>query len=177
LKSQASIPDDFLLVRDHNSPNDVVFQDHDNVDLVLGNVFYRLKRCDAPANGHCHQAAKLALIVDDRPEITTRGNQNGTTLRDLFTLPHHVQLVRDTEGPNDINIDLDSAADFTDGPVYYTRQVQAGLRITVNHRVFTEHEGVKPVMTGLEIATLVYPEDPSQTSVTYVTQNDRTVAH
>ena len=49
LRSQAGIGDDLALVRDHNSPDDVVIQDDDTIDLAKGNVFYTLSR---------HQAGK-----------------------------------------------------------------------------------------------------------------------
>jgi hypothetical protein len=176
LKAQASVPDDFVLVRDHNSPNDVVLRDDEQVDLAEGNVFYRLKRCEVQPAGPCQDAAKLAFIVDDRAEITTRGEQNGKMLRELFGLAHHVQLVRDTEGPHDESVAIDAIVKFIDGPVFYSRQVEAGLKITVNSRVFTEHEGVKAHMTGLEIATLVYPDKPSETKVVLLSEGSREVS-
>lgn len=175
IKAQASVPNDFVLVRDHNSPNDVVLRDDEQVDLAEGNVFYRLKRCEVQPNNPCHDAAKLAFIVDDHAEITTRGEQDGKMLRELFGLALHVQLVRDTEGLRDQNVPIDAKVRFIDGPVFYSRQVEAGLKITVNARVFTEHEGVKTSMTGLEIASLVYPDKPSETRVVFLTDNSREV--
>ncbi len=176
IKAQASISDDFVLVRDHNSPNDVVLRDDEQVDLAKGNVFYRLKRCEAQMNGPCHDAAKLAFIVDDRAEITTRAEQTGKMLRDLFGLALHVQLVRDTEGPHDENVPLDAVIKFVDGPVFYSRHVETRLKITVNARFFTEHDGVKSSMTGLEIATLAYPDRPSETRVVFLSENNREVS-
>jgi hypothetical protein len=87
-------------------------------------------------------------------------------------------LVRDIEGPNDESINLAQAVKFVDGPVFYTRQVEGLLKITVNARVFTEHEGVKSSMTGLQIAALVYPDKPSETKETKVvllSENSREV--
>lgn len=175
IKAQASMPDDFVLVRDHNSPNDIVMRDDTQIDLAEGNVFYRLKRCEVQPVNSCHDAAKLAFIVDDRAEITVRAEQNGKMLRDLFGLAPHVQLIRDTEGPDDQNVALDVIVKFVDGPVFFSRQTQAGLKITVNNLVFTEHEGVKVKMTGLEIATLAYPEKPSETKVIFLSDNGREV--
>jgi hypothetical protein len=43
--------------------------------------------------------------------------------------------------------------------------VEATLRITVNHRQFTEDDGVKERMSGLAIAALVYAENPQDTKV------------
>jgi hypothetical protein len=47
VKAQASVPPGFVLVRDHNSPDDVILGDDEIVDLSKGNVFYRLAACDA----------------------------------------------------------------------------------------------------------------------------------
>ncbi|MDB5386795.1 MAG: hypothetical protein JWM11_2441 [Planctomycetaceae bacterium] len=176
IKAQASVPDDFVLVRDHNSPNDVVLRDEDQVDLAHGNVFYRLKRCEVQPANPCHDAAKLAFIVDDRAEITTRGEQNGKMLLELFGLALHTQLVRDFEGSHDHSVALDATVKFVDGPVFYSRQFESGLKITVNARVFTEHEGVESSMTGLAIATLVYPDKPSETRVVFLSDNSREVS-
>src|SRR5262245_31312903 len=38
IKEQAAVPADHTLIRDHNSPNDVVLKDDDIVDLARGNV-------------------------------------------------------------------------------------------------------------------------------------------
>ncbi|NQV29066.1 MAG: hypothetical protein HQ518_32330 [Rhodopirellula sp.] len=165
LKAQAAIGDEFVLVQDHNSPNDVVLDDNDEVDLAAGNVFYRLSRCDVRPRGKCTSPPKLAYFVDDRAEITTNPNQTGQTLRGLFSLAPQMRLVRDLESPNDDSIEPAESARFADGPVFYTREVESGLKITVNHRVFTEDDGVTEVMKGLAVASLVYPENPQDTSV------------
>jgi hypothetical protein len=47
IKDQAGIGAEFVLVRDHDSPEDVVFGDADAIDLAAGNVFYRLRSCGA----------------------------------------------------------------------------------------------------------------------------------
>ena len=39
IKAQASIPNDRVLVRDHNSPNDVIINDKDEVDLSRRQCF------------------------------------------------------------------------------------------------------------------------------------------
>src|SRR5690348_437819 len=81
LAAQSSTPDGFVLVRDHNSPNDYVLPDDGEVDLAEGNVFYRLERCAIEARGECRDAPKLAFILDDRAEVTTRADQTGRALR------------------------------------------------------------------------------------------------
>jgi hypothetical protein len=175
LTAQAAVPDNFVLVRDHNSPDDYVLPNDGEVDLAEGNVFYRLERCSVQPRAECHAPAKLAFVVNDRFAVSTRADQTGTTLRDLFGLPAHAKLFRDLEGPTDDEIPASSAARFVDGPVFYYREVPAELKITVNSRVFTEHEGVKPEMTGLEIAALVYPENPTDTRVHLVSDGNREV--
>src|SRR2546426_203631 len=70
IKAQAQIPSDFALVRDHDSPEDTILPDDETVDFAKGNVFYRMETCDAKPRGHCHAPPKLALFVDDRPEVT-----------------------------------------------------------------------------------------------------------
>lgn len=175
LKSQAGIAQDRVLVRDHNSPDDVVIQDNDNVDLGLGNVFYTLNACDVTPRAGCRSPAKLAFFVDDRPELTTRMDQTGQSLRDLFSLPANCNLVRDYVGGGDRVIAVAAQVLFTDGPVLYTRAVVALLQITVNSRVFTEADGVRRQMLGRSIAALVYPDNPGQTTVWFVSDGNREV--
>ena len=155
LAAQAGVPDEFVLVRDHNSPDDVVLPDDGEVDLADGNVFYRLERCGVEPRGQCREPAKLAFVVNDRFEVTTRANQTGRTLRELFGLPAHARLCRDLESPDDQDVPAGAAAGFTNGPVFYSREAPAGLKITVNSRVFTEHDGVRPEMTGLQVSALL----------------------
>jgi hypothetical protein len=85
------------------------------------------------------------------------------------------RLVRDLESPADDQIGPNDPATFSDGPVFYTRQTHATLRITVNQRVFTEADGVKRQMTGVEVATLVFPESPRETVVHWRSAGDREV--
>jgi hypothetical protein len=175
IRAQASVGDDFVLVRDHNSPNDVVLDDDGIVDLRDGNVFYTLRRCDVQPRGECQEPAKLAIFVDDRVEIVTRRDQTGKLVLQLFGIALNVQLIRDYERPNDAPIALDDAAVYDDGPVFVTRQREDGLKITVNSRVFTEDDGVKSEMTGGEIAALVYPEKPQETCVRLLTGGERLI--
>src|SRR5579859_5458689 len=46
VREQAGIPKDHALLRDHNSPHDVVIADNGIVDLSEGNVFYTEPLCD-----------------------------------------------------------------------------------------------------------------------------------
>lgn len=175
LRSQSATPDDCTIVRDYNSPDDEVMDDDSLIDLAAGNVFYRLARCDVQPRKACSTPPKLAYFVDDRWEITTNPKQTGRTIRDWFNLPAHVELFRDFESPIDQPLDGDHPAVFGDGPVFYTREPVALLRITVNHRIFTEADGVKPVMDGLDIAKLVYPENPEETVVRLHSDGDREI--
>ena len=154
-----------VLVRDHNSPNDVLIGKDDDVDLAEGNIFYTLDGGEAQPRGECQEPAKLAYFIDDRPEIVTRPEQTGSTLRSLFHLQKNVWLIRDLESRNDVEIAPDDAATFHDGPVFYTREVEHRLAITVNARVFTDKDGVKEEMNGKDIAKLVYPQNADETTV------------
>lgn len=175
IKSQAGSSAERVLVRDHNSPDDVVFRDDQTVDLAAGNVFYTLNPCDLTVRAECHAPAKLAFFADDRAEITTQVNQTGQSLRDLFSLPPNSRLVRDYEGGTDRDVLLTDTVKFTDGPVFYTRPVVSKLHVTVNARGFTEADGVKNAMTGKEIAVLVYPDNPTQTTVWFLSDGNREV--
>lgn len=174
LAAQASVPESFVLVRDHNSPDDFVLPDGGVVDLAEGNVFYRLDRCGVQPRGECRAPAKLAFVLNDRFEVTTRTDQTGRTLRELFGVAAHAKVFRDREGPADDEIAGETAARFGDGPVFIAREVQAELKITVNARVFTEHDGVKAEMTGRMVAALV-AENPDCTRVFFVSDGNREV--
>lgn len=173
IRDQGGVPAEFAIVRDHNSPNDVVVDDHQEVDLAKGNVFYTLKRCEIQERGECREEAKLAFVINDKAEVTTRGSQTGKMLRDLFALPSHSGLFRDLDGPGDDEIGLETHADFKDGPVFYTRHAEATLEITVNRQVFTEHQGVTATMTGVQVAALVFPENPRETTVKILSEGGK----
>src|ERR1039457_206668 len=164
IKAQAEIPPDFVLVRDYDSPDDIVLEDDETVDLAKGNVFYRLAKCDAKPRGHCAAPPKLAFFVDDRPEVTINPHQTGKTIRELFGFKDDVNLYRDYESPHDEPIGLEEAVPFDKGPVFYSRRRHVQLEIIVNNKRFTEAEGVKHHMTGLQIAALV-SETPRNTEV------------
>jgi hypothetical protein len=175
IKAQADVADDRVLVRDHNSPHDVIVGEDEVIDLADGNVFYTLAACDAQPRQTCIDAPKLAFFVDDRAEVTVRSAQTGQTVRELFGLPLNATLIRDDEGKNDQPISLKEAVEFEAGPVFYSRTVVAELSITVNSRTFTEHEGVKRIMTGEQIAALVYPQNPRETRIWEVSPEKREI--
>ncbi len=175
IRAQACVPNGRTLIRDHNSPHDVIVQDNEIVDLAQGNVFYTLEACEVQPRQACEAPPKLAYFVDDRPEVTLRVDQTGQSIRELFSVSLNANLVRDTEGGIDQPIALVDAVHFKDGPVFYTRAVTVALSITVNARVFTEHDGVKHAMTGQEIAALVYPERPRETRIWLVSDGNREI--
>ncbi len=164
IKAQAETPPGSVLVRDYDSPDDTVLTDGETVDLAKGNVFYTMPACDVKPRGHCQAPPKLALFVDDRPEVTINPHQTGESIRELFGFKDDVSLFRDYESPHDELIGLDEAAPFGKGPVFYTRRQHTQLTIIVNNKRFTEAEGVKHHMTGLQIAALV-SDNPRNTEV------------
>jgi hypothetical protein len=175
IKEQACVSDGKTLIRDHNSPHDVVVADNETVDLVRGNVFYSLSGCEVQPRPACAEPPKLAFFVDDRAEVTVRTAQTGQTLRELFGLPLNANLLRDTEGKIDQPIAAKDVVEFKDGPVFYSRAPIATLSITVNSRKFTEHDGVQHSMTGEQIASLVYPQNPRETRIWEVSPKKREI--
>lgn len=172
VKSEAKVPADCVLVRDHNSPHDTVLQDNEEIDLGDGNVFYRLPRCDVKDRPHCTAAPKFAFVVDDRFDITVNPDQTAETLRELFNVPADRALFRDYLSPQDEEIHPGQALRFSDGSVFYTRPAKAGLTITVNKKEFTAAQGVKPKMTPREIAQFIY-QDTNNTAVFHIVAGQR----
>ena len=164
IKAQAEISPGSVLIRDYDSPDDTVLGNEETVDLAKGNVFYTEPACDVKPRGNCHAPPKLALFVDDRPEVTINPHQTGKSIRELFGFKDDVSLFRDYESPHDEPIGLEEAAPFDKGPVFYTRRQHTKLEIIVNNKRFTEAEGVKHHMTGLQIAALV-SDTPHNTEV------------
>lgn len=171
LRAQGGVASDHRVVRDHNSPNDVVLDDSAELDLRDGNVFYSVPRCDRMPSGKCASPAKLAMSVDDRAEIIGQSDQTGASIRGLFELPSDAALFRDLHSRNDQPIEVTDKVEFEDGPVFYTRK-HAGLTIIVNKKRFGKEAGVKNEMTGAEIAALV-SSNPGETKVFHRTPQGR----
>jgi len=161
IKEQANIPKDHTLIRDHNSPHDEIMPENGVADLAGGTVFYSMPACDVKPRSACDAPAKRVVDVDDRWEIVVKPDQNGRSIRDLFNLSGEVELLKDFESPTDEVISDDTSVNLADGEVFRTRKRTDLLTIIVNKKKFNTTQGVKPEMTGLEIATLVYdkPED------------------
>ena len=164
LKEQASIPPEYVLVRDYDGEGDVPLKNDQEIDLGDGNVFYAVPADEVPDPCAGHKGPKFAYFVDDRPEETLRADQTGRTLRDLFGFILEVLLFRDYESPIDKLIGLDDKANFHDGCVFYTRRKHHLLTIFVNDKPFNQDDGVKHDMTGTEIAALVF-DDPQNYDV------------
>lgn len=120
IKAQTGIPQGHVLVRDYDSPNDILIDDDEVVDLKEGNVFFSLDRSRC-RNGAPTGQPKLAWLVDDRPELTLLPSQTGQSLLDLFGLPASASLFRDYESPRDQPIGPVDPLAFGEGPVFYTR--------------------------------------------------------
>ena len=121
LKEQAGIQSESHLVRDYQSPVDVVLADDAEVDLGEGNVFRKVARSEASAaHATCSEPAKLAYFIDDACEMSVNAEQTEASLRRLFGLHSKVQLLRDLESPNDTPISETETVRFSDGPVFVT---------------------------------------------------------
>lgn len=168
LREQAQVPAPETLFRDHNSDHDPVIADNSIVDLGTGNVFYSAPSCEPRLSAPCSTPAKMAYVVNDRWEIVVHPNQTGRTLKDLFRVSEDFELLRDLESPTDAAISDHASALFGEGCVFRTRKVDRSLSIIVNKLPFTEANGVKPRMTGVEIATLV-EDKPRNTRVEKIT--------
>lgn len=172
IRDEAGVTPEMVLVRDYGSPNDMPLDGDAKIDLADGNVFYTVPRCDVKQPDVCLGKPKFAFIVDDRPEETLNPHQTGRTLRELLGYAPAARLFRDFESPHDQPIGLDEQVLFADGPIFYTRRSDKGLTIIVNKQDFGEADGVKPEMTGREIARLVSAA-PEQTEVTQVKGKER----
>jgi hypothetical protein len=171
LRAQGAVPTDHRVVRDHNSPTNIVFEDEATLDLREGNVFYTVAACECTPSAKCESPAKLALLVDDRAEIIVTSDQTGASIRALFEVHASLVLVRDRHSADNEHIEDTDSVKFEHGPVFYTRK-RAGLTIIVNKKRFGASAGVKAEMTGAEIAALV-STNPSETKVFHRTAEGR----
>lgn len=187
LLEQADVAADKVLVRDHGSDEDVAMGNGEQIDLAQGNVFYVVDMCDAPPKRKCTKPAKLALFVDDRPEVTLNPNQTGRTIRELFGLREDVNLLRDYESLNDEPVGATDAAPFERGPVFITRRQHEKLTIKVNNQSvqFAQHrvtalqlkreaidQGVK-----IDIDNVVYPVKPDGSLGPAIRDDEKIILH
>ena len=94
LKHEARVAEGFVLLRDHNSPNDPIVADAAEVNLADGNVFRSIPRCEAAPTHVCPAPPKLAFVVDDGWKITINPAHSEASLRQLFGLNDDVELLR-----------------------------------------------------------------------------------
>ena len=146
LREQANVPSDYALLRDYDSPNDLVMPDNGIADLGEGNVFYTEPVCDIEPCTGCMEPAKLAISVNDRWELIIKPDQTGRTIRDLFNLPEDSELLRDLHSPHDETIGDDEPANFTAGPIFVTKKVATTVKVNNNPVKFNRRQ-----VTGLEI--------------------------
>lgn len=145
LRVQAAVSGESVIVRDHNSPDDVVLKTGETVDMRDGNVFYTIRATEVGKRKACTNPAKLAVFVDDRIEEIGKPKQTGGSIRELFEMPEEIALFRDLHSPNDVPIEADTAIDFRDGPVFYTRAVALVVEVSINGRKYKTHRGKNSV--------------------------------
>lgn len=163
LRAQGSVPDDHVLVADHNDQHDPIIPPGTSVDLAGCTVFYSIPRCDAGnPRPQCLASPKIVISVDDRLEVVIKPEQTGDAIFYLFNLQGDVDLIRDSESPEDQIIAKSDLVDLRLGNVFVTRRSH-GLRIIVNKQSFTTNEGVLHEMTGAQIAALVFPGNAAVT--------------
>jgi len=141
IKQLAGIPNDHVLIRDHNSPHDPVFDD-DDLELTLreGNVFKSAPSCEVQngSDNRCSAPPKYAISVDDAVELAVNPILSGQTLRDLSNVGVDRQLLRDYESPRDEKIGKGDEIDLRDGPVFITKKCcESSLEIATPKGVFT----------------------------------------
>lgn len=170
IKEQAGIPKVHALIRDHNSPHDVTMPENGTAHLAEGTLFYSVPACEVKPRPACDAPAKRVVDVDDRWEVVTKHKQTGREIRDLFDLPDEVELLQDFKSPEDEVVADEATVDLREGEVFRTRKRKDLLTIIVNKKKFNWTEGVKPKMTGLEIAALVY-DKPENTVVSQINKD------
>jgi hypothetical protein len=122
VRFQAGLTADQFLVRDLSSPNDVLIDNDEILDLAEGNVFVSRSVGECRRDGVKDSPAKLAWFLDDRFEITTRPSQTGLSIRELFGKSADIILLRDYESPIDRPVEATDAILFKDGPVFISRE-------------------------------------------------------
>lgn len=182
---QAGVTKEFVLVRDHDNPNDVVLSDDAVVDLAEGNVFRTMPRCEAGPQRPCTAPPKLAFVCDDAWEVTLTGKQTGHSLKRLLGLPDDADLLRDYESPNDQVIRDDEVVIHADGPVFTARRMT--LTVKVNNQLvhFAERrvtalqlkrtaidQGVK-----IDVDSVVYPVKPDGSLGPAIRDDEKIILH
>jgi hypothetical protein len=119
IKEQACLGIDATLVRDYQSPFDILLGDEEEIDLAKGNVFrIDIAHCDNSRDGTDCPPPKLAFVLDDSFKIVVESKQSEDSLRRLFDLHDKVQFLRDFDTQFDEVINEGDIIDFADGPVF-----------------------------------------------------------
>ena len=122
LRTQGNVPDDHVILRDHNDPNDPIVPRGSAVDLADGTEFYSVPECDINGDRpHCSAPAKHVVTDDDQPETLIKTDQTGRSVRDFFGLSDSANLFWDVESPEDIKIEDGDPVDVSRGNVFLTR--------------------------------------------------------
>ena len=100
----------------------------------------------------------------------TKAGQTDLDIRDLFDLPEEVELLMDFKSPEDRTIGNDTVVDPREGEVFRTAKRKELLATIVNKKKFNSTQGVRPVMTWLEIAAPVY-DKPQNTVVSQINKD------
>lgn len=148
IKHEAGIGTGFTLLRDHNSPHDVMFVDDETVDLALGNVFRVIPACEAAPTQPCREPAKLAFSMDDAWKLTINPDHTCESLRHLFGLSDDVELFRDFMSPQDEPVCDTDRIRFADGPVFRAERRKVTVKVNKNEVTFAKRR-----VTGAEIKT------------------------
>lgn len=162
LRTQGSVPEDHVILRDHNDPLDPVIPPGSKVDLAEGSEFYSVPRCNVtPSRPQCEAPAKHVVTVDDKPGTFVKTGQTGRSLRDFFGLIEAIDLIWDLESPNGQLINDEDPIDLKKGNVFVTSRSKCESKlvdITINGKVFS----VSPrEYTGSEIRTIPEPDIPA----------------
>lgn len=149
---QIGSPSNVSLKRDYSSAHDHVFADDEVVNLVEGNVFVVVSKCDAVSCRDPNAKPKLAFIlsVKDSWEITVNPNQTGKSLKRLLGVADEDILSRDMESPDDVPVGDDDSVVFSDGPVFVVKQ---SSRYCINIEG-KNYDWSKATITTAEIRTL-----------------------
>lgn len=182
---QAGVAKEFVLVRDHDNPNDVVLEDEKVVDLAGGNVFRTMPRCEAGPQRPCTAAPKLAFVCDDAWEVTLTGKQTGHSLKRLLGLPDDADLLRDFESPNDQVIRDEDVVLHADGPVFMARRMTLTVKVNNQPVRFKERRVTALQLkktaidqaVKIDIDSVVYPVKPDGSLGPAIRDDEKIVLH
>lgn len=152
LRTQWEVPDDHVIVRDHNHPDDPIIPRGSEVDLADGSVFYSVPECDLKVDRKpCRAEAKHVVTVSDRPETFVKAEQTGRSIRDFFKLDDSVDLYWDSESPDDQKIEDSTKVDIREGNVFVTRKSECQVEVVSIEINGTKYEIAPGKYSGSDI--------------------------